>query len=119
MSSQRRLLSICCTGFLLAVACDREPIEAEAQCSQRYPIDVLRDWKDNKLAGVWTVNGVTATGIDDLKQCLFVGVENARFIPQVEARLQEIEIPRAAVYIVIRPHAPAVFMFPKEHRRMA
>ena len=81
------------------------PVE-DMTCAKQYPAATLREWRDRRLSGIWSVDGVTITAYDEAKGCLHVGVSDLGVIPKVEDRLQTISIPRDAVFITIVPKAP-------------
>lgn len=89
----------------LAACGDKLPFDpSESDCAGDYSYYQLALWEANSFKRV-NVQGVTFYDLDESKSCLALGVVAWSVVPAVEARLQELGIPRDAVYISVRPYA--------------
>jgi hypothetical protein len=91
--------------FCTVTACDQPtPFDpSETDCAQHYSYEQVGLWERTNFHQVGGVAGVTSSDFDEVKVCLAVGVVAWSVVPAVEAKLQELGIPRSAVYIKIEP----------------
>jgi hypothetical protein len=95
------------TAIFISGACDgATPFDpSEFDCAQDYSYEQIGLWERTNFHQVGAVAGVSFTDFDEVKVCLAVGVVAWSVVPAVEAKLQELGIPRGAVYIRVEAYA--------------
>jgi hypothetical protein len=95
------------TVIFLSGACDgATPFDpSESDCAQDYSYEQIGLWERTNFHQVGAVAGVSFTDFDEVKVCLAVGVVAWSVVPAVEAKLQELGIPRDAVYVRVEGYA--------------
>ena len=87
------------------ISCGKDPLEIGSEtCARQYPISQLQVWY-NRVGVLFEIEGVTMTDMDEVKQCVAIGIADLSIRGAVVKRIDELEIPRDAVYIQIVPMA--------------
>lgn len=83
------------------VSCGGDPMDVdEDTCSRSYPLTQLEGWYA-RTDPILAMEGVTMRDLDEAKGCIMFGISGWSVRPAIIAKLDDLQIPRDAVYIQI------------------